>query len=83
MKITNVCATPINVPLEAAYIWSYGALPGFTQTIIEIETDEGLTGIGEAPSAAAAGIVAQSFAPALAGRDPIDIVGCELHRIPV
>jgi len=28
--------------------------PGFTQTIIEVETDDGLTGIGEAPSAAAA-----------------------------
>ena len=82
MKITNVRATPINVPLEAAYLWSYGALPGFTQTIIEIETDEGLTGIGEAPSASAAGVIEQSFAPALAGRDPIDITGCELHCLP-
>ena len=53
MKITRVRATPVNVPLEAACVWSYGALPGFTQTIIEVETDEGLTGIGEAPSAAA------------------------------
>ncbi len=25
MKITRVRATPINVPLEAAYVWSYGA----------------------------------------------------------
>ncbi|MGB5214678.1 MAG: hypothetical protein WBN88_13645 [Anderseniella sp.] len=41
MKITRVRATPINVPLEAAYVWSYGTLPGFTQTIIEVETEEG------------------------------------------
>lgn len=82
MKITNVRATPINVPLEAAYIWSYGALPGFTQTIVEVETDEGLTGIGEAPSAAAADIINGSFAAALTGRDPIDISGCELRCLP-
>ena len=82
MKISAIRATPINVPLEAAYIWSYGALPGFTQTIIEIETDEGLTGIGEAPSAAAAAIIKGPFANALVGRDPLDITGCELVCLP-
>lgn len=81
MKITRVRAKPINVPLEAAYVWSYGALPGFTQTIIEVETDEGLTGIGEAPSAAAEAIN-NTFAEALAVRDPIDITGCELRCLP-
>lgn len=82
MKITNVRATPINVPLETAYLWSYGALPGFTQTIIEVQTDEGLTGVGEAPSAAAADVINGAFAEALAGRDPIDIAGCELRCLP-
>ena len=82
MKISRVRATPINVPLEAAYVWSYGTLPGFTQAIIEVETEEGLTGIGEAPSAAAADIINSTFAEALAGRDPIDITGCELRCLP-
>jgi hypothetical protein len=49
MKITGVRATPVNVPLEAACVWSCGTLPGFTRTIIEVETDEGLAGIAEAP----------------------------------
>lgn len=82
MKITRVRATPVNVPLEAAYVWSYGALPGFTQTIIEVETDEGLTGIGEAPSAVAADVINNTFADALIGRDPIDTTGCELRCLP-
>jgi len=82
MKIINLRATPVNVPLEAAYIWSYGALPGFTQTIIEIETDEGITGIGEAPTAAVADVINGRFSDALKGRDPIDINGCELRCLP-
>ncbi len=82
MKITAVRATPVNIPLEAPYVWSYGSLPGFTQTIIEVETDEGLTGIGEAPGAGAADTVAKRFAPALAGRDPFDIAGAEERCVP-
>ena len=35
MKITAVRATPINVPLEAPYRWSYGAFPGFSKSIID------------------------------------------------
>ena len=42
MKIRRVTATPINFPLEAPYGWVFGELPGFSQTIIEGETDEGI-----------------------------------------
>ena len=33
MKITAIRSTPINVPLEAPYRWSYGAFPGFSKSI--------------------------------------------------
>ena len=33
MKIAAIRATPILVPLEAPYVWSYGALDGFTKNI--------------------------------------------------
>ncbi len=82
MKITDIRATPVNIPLEAPYVWSYGSLPGFTQTIIEVETDEGLIGIGEAPGAGSAAIVKQRFAAALEGCDPIDIAAAEERCVP-
>ena len=70
------------MPLDAPYVWTFGLFPGFTQTIIEVDTDDGITGIGEAPSAAAAAQIKAGFADKLIGRDPIDIQGCELACLP-
>ncbi len=81
-RIAGIRATPVNVPLAAPYHWSYGLFPGFTQTIVEIDTDDGLTGIGEAPSSAVASIINGAFAERLVGRDAIDIQGCELCCLP-
>ena len=81
-RISGIKATPINVPLDAPYVWTYGLFPGFTQSIIEVETDEGITGIGEAPSAGVADLISAGFANKLVGRDPIDIQGCELACLP-
>jgi glucarate dehydratase len=47
MKITAIRATPVTIPLEAPFYWSVGLFPGSSETIIEIETDAGLTGLGE------------------------------------
>ena len=71
-----------NLPLEAPYVWAQGTLPGFTQTIIEVVTDEGVTGLGEAPGAGSAGILKDRFAPLVLGRDPLDIAGCERVCLP-
>ncbi|TIU36407.1 MAG: chloromuconate cycloisomerase, partial [Mesorhizobium sp.] len=50
MKIRRVKATPINYRLEAPYVWVFGELDGFSPTIVEVETEDGLVGIGEAPT---------------------------------
>lgn len=81
MRITSIRATPILVPLEAPYLWSYGALDGFTKCVVEVETDQGLTGLGEAPSHGAAPIV-DRMAEVLRGRDAFDIAGCEQRVLP-
>jgi len=48
MKITAVKATPVSVPLEAPLRHANGCHWGrFVRTIVEVETDEGLTGLGE------------------------------------
>ena len=48
MKITNLRVTTVTVPLEAPLRHASGAHWGrFVRTIIELETDEGITGLGE------------------------------------
>ena len=48
MKITDLRATSVTVPLEAPLRHSNGARWGrFVRTLVEIDTDEGLTGLGE------------------------------------
>lgn len=48
MKITDITATTVTVPLEAPLLHSNGAHWGrFVRTIVEVETDEGITGYGE------------------------------------
>ena len=46
MKITNIRVTPVNIPLEALLCWAGGLYPGTAKAIIEVETDEGLVGLG-------------------------------------
>jgi glucarate dehydratase len=48
MKITDIKATTVTVPLDAPLRHANGCHWGrFVRTIIEVETDEGITGLGE------------------------------------
>lgn len=48
MKITDLRATTVSVPLEAPLRHANGCHWGrFVRTIVEVETDDGLTGLGE------------------------------------
>ncbi|MEK7412210.1 MAG: mandelate racemase/muconate lactonizing enzyme family protein, partial [Planctomycetota bacterium] len=82
MKITAIRATPVNIPLEAPFLFSCGTYPGDTKVVIEIETDAGLVGLGEAPSPDCAEVITKRLAPQLKGRDPLDIHGCERACLP-
>jgi len=55
MKIRDIRATPVSVPLEAPLRHANGCHWGrFVRTIVEIETDSGLVGLGELGAAARA-----------------------------
>jgi glucarate dehydratase len=82
VTITAIRATPVNIPLEAPYRWSVGVYPGFSKAIVEVETSEGVTGVGEAPSARAALLIDRYVAPRLLGADPRDLVDCERRAVP-
>jgi glucarate dehydratase len=72
MKITDIRATPVTVPLEAPLRHANGCHWGrFVRTIVEVETDEGLIGLGEMGGGGESAVAAfQSLKPYLVGRDP-------------
>ncbi|MBI0384054.1 hypothetical protein JBE27_49315, partial [Streptomyces albiflaviniger] len=47
MKIVDIRATPVTVPLTRPLRWSFGVETATTRTVVELITDEGLVGIGE------------------------------------
>lgn len=47
MKIVDIRATAVTVPLKHPLRWSFGVETTTTRTIVELVTDEGLIGIGE------------------------------------
>jgi len=81
MKITGITATPVNIPLEKPLWWTGGHYPGTSKVIIEVETDQGLVGLGEAPSVDVLHSIRQ-IGEVLTGADPLDIAGCEALCVP-
>ncbi len=49
MKISNIRVHRVNIPLETAYRWSTGCYFGASKAVLEVETDEGIVGLGEVP----------------------------------
>ena len=71
MKITNITTQLMGVPSPG------GAAPSRNWIFVRVETDEGLTGVGEATTEyheqAVAAMVDHHFAPLLIGQDPTQI----------
>lgn len=72
MKIADVRATTVTVPLDAPLRHGNGCHWGrFVRTIIEIETDNGITGLGEMGGGGESSEAAfAALKPYLVGRDP-------------
>ncbi len=79
MRIATVQCRMLAGTLEKPIHFGIGAFPTFSATLVEITTDDGLTGIGEcivrrAPQVTKT-VVDQMLAPILIGRDPHDVEG--------
>ncbi len=72
MKITDIRATTVTVPLEAPLRHANGCHWGrFVRTIVEVETDEGLIGLGEMGGGGeSAEAVFRAMKTYLVGHDP-------------
>jgi glucarate dehydratase len=56
-------------------------LDGFTKCVVEVETSDGVTGIGQAPSHSSARVI-QGFSDRLVGLDPLELAGLERRVLP-
>lgn len=81
MKITDLRATPVNIPFVAPYRFSYGAMASVTKTVVEIETDEGIVGLGEVADGDRAADVARQR-DKVVGLDIRDIHTAERRIVP-
>ncbi|RWO82094.1 mandelate racemase/muconate lactonizing enzyme family protein [Mesorhizobium sp.] len=81
MKIRSITATPVNIPLEAPMWWTGGLYPGTSKTIVQVFSDEGMVGLGEAPSTDVVEMIT-AMGEALTGLDPLDIASCERVCVP-
>jgi len=72
MKIADIRATPVSVPLVAPLRHANGCHWGrFVRTIVEVETDDGRVGLGELGGGGEAATAAVlGMKPYLVGRDP-------------
>jgi glucarate dehydratase len=72
MKIIDIRATPVTVPLAAPLRHANGCHWGrFVRTIVEVETDEGLIGLGEMGGGGESAVAAfHGLKSYLVGRDP-------------
>lgn len=78
MKITDVKAHVLRSPLAQPFAFSQGWVSSRGATLVEVTTDEGLTGWGEAlcqglqPPEIAAAAVSSALRPLLLGADPLE-----------
>ncbi|MBU1358923.1 MAG: mandelate racemase/muconate lactonizing enzyme family protein [Gammaproteobacteria bacterium] len=79
MKITDVKTHVLSTPLEEPFAFSMGWVTQRSAVIVELSTDEGVTGWGEAlchglqPPEIAAAIIETALKPTVVGQDPFDV----------
>jgi glucarate dehydratase len=72
MKIADVRITPVSVPTEAPLRYSTGADAAIHRLIVELETDDGLIGLGECNAGAAREVRLRESVPQILGADPFE-----------
>ncbi|MBU2980713.1 mandelate racemase/muconate lactonizing enzyme family protein [Lentibacter algarum] len=81
MKIAAVRATPVNIPFRAPYRFSYGSIASLTKTVIEVETEDGVVGLGECADGDRATDV-MAMGARLIGWDVRDVAPAEHMCVP-
>jgi glucarate dehydratase len=72
----------VNLPLVAPYRWVAGLNYGFTNVIVEVETDTGIVGLGEAGNWRHAQVISSELGPRLIGMRADDLHACWDAAVP-
>jgi L-alanine-DL-glutamate epimerase-like enolase superfamily enzyme len=73
VKVTAVDVHIVSVPFVRPETWRFGRMWGLTNAIVEVRTDEGITGIGEVPGSPLIGLVREALdatAASIVGENP-------------
>lgn len=76
MRISRIEATPLRLPYKEPFHWAQGIIEAAEVTLVRVETDDGLVGLGESMNSAApqtTQLLIESCAPLLLGRSPFEI----------
>jgi L-Ala-D/L-Glu epimerase len=79
VRITDVKITIVSLPFAQAETWVWGRREGITNALLEVTTDEDVTGIGECPghpTVALVHAVLEHMRDAVVGEDP-----CRIERV--
>jgi glucarate dehydratase len=82
MKISKVTAIPVNIPYRIPSVMSAGTSGYSTRTVVIVETDSGIAGLGEASYAGPAHIIESDFAPSIVGLDALNRALVCRHCLP-
>jgi glucarate dehydratase len=82
MKVIDIKVTPVTIPMEAPLRWSMGVEHATTRAILQVITDEGITGIGETYGGNAVAHAVELSKQFVIGLDPLEI-GVLQHRLGV
>jgi L-Ala-D/L-Glu epimerase len=76
VKVTGVDVHIVSVPFTRPETWRFGRMWGLTNALVEVHTDEGITGIGEVPGSPLIGLVREALDATsswIIGEDPRQI----------
>jgi L-alanine-DL-glutamate epimerase-like enolase superfamily enzyme len=76
MRVAEVRTTTVSIPFREPETWIWGRRHGITNVLVEIETDEGVTGIGECPGHPQVSFVLEvlgAIREVVVGEDPLRI----------
>ena len=76
MRVSGVDIHIVSVPYSFPEVWRFGQAWGLTNAIVEVHTDEGITGIGEVPGSPLISLVRDALAASaewIIGEDPLRV----------
>ena len=76
MRVTDVDVHVVSVPFVHPETWRFGRMWGLTNAIVEVHTEEGITGIGEVPGSPLISLVRDALEATsgwIVGEDPFRI----------